>query len=68
MCIAQAEDDVRVDFMEFQEAVGAIACYKVPSPYVSLEFRLRKFIERFLRTKYEADGIARRKKARSRRG
>ncbi len=55
--------DAEVDFWEFQEAVAALACYKFPSPYLTLERRIAMFIGNFF-TKYEQDAVARKKKLR----
>ncbi|TYZ62245.1 hypothetical protein PybrP1_011586 [[Pythium] brassicae (nom. inval.)] len=46
--IGATEDD-EVAFSEFEEAMVAIACYKFPDPYISLESRVEKFFSFYIR-------------------
>ncbi|KAJ0399627.1 hypothetical protein P43SY_008824 [Pythium insidiosum] len=42
-------DDDEMTFEEFEEALVAIACFKFPDPYISLESRLEKFLVFYIR-------------------
>ena len=49
------EDDMI--FMEFQEALGAVAHYKLSNPYLSFAEKVQTFIEKMLFTNLSGKGI-----------